>query len=176
VILLGLFACSAQPYGAAGLQALVDTYRAIERSTFVLLSSLVLLLYWQWRPMPAPISTAHNPLIASALDAMALVRLGPVVRQYLHAQPFRTVRVESGIRAVVRQRTPLLYRLVRHPLYLSFLLAFWATPSMTAGHLLFAVATTGYVLIAIQLEERDLIDIFGDQYRRYRQQVAMLIP
>jgi protein-S-isoprenylcysteine O-methyltransferase Ste14 len=139
---------------------------SIERSTFVLLSSLVLLLlYWQWRPMPAPIWIVHNPLIASALDATAWFGWS-----LLFASTFMLNHFE------LQFRTPLLYRLIRHPLYLSFLLAFWATPSMTAGHLLFAVATTGYILIAIQLEERDLIDIFGEQYRRYRQQVAMLIP
>ena len=148
-----------------------------------LASFALLLLYWQWRPIPGPIWTIENPLAVAAIHAVFW--LGWMV---LLISTFLINHFELfGLRQVLARllgrelpppvfRTPLFYRWVRHPIYLGFLLAFWATPSMTAGHLLFSVATTGYILIGIYLEERDLIGLFGDQYRRYRQQVGMLIP
>ena len=157
--------------------------RSIERSTYVLFASLaLLLLYWQWRPMPDLIWTVQNPLMVAMLHgvfwfgwALLLVSTFLISHFELFGLSQVFARMFGGIARCQISHTPL-YRHVRHPIYLSFLLAFWSTPSMTAGHLLFSIATTGYILIAIQLEERDLIRLFGEQYRGYRQQVGTLPP
>jgi protein-S-isoprenylcysteine O-methyltransferase Ste14 len=133
--------------------------------------------------MPEPIWTVHNAALATALDATSWFGWGLLFASTFMLSHFELFGLSQVFARLFGRNlpapqfhAPLLYRLVRHPIYLSFLLAFWASPLMTAGHLLFAVATTGYILIGIQLEERDLVGMFGDQYRRYRQQVAMLIP
>ncbi|WFU84109.1 NnrU family protein [Bradyrhizobium sp. CIAT3101] len=156
---------------------------ACERSTYVLLSSLVLLLlFWQWRPIPMPIwqtrgvaawllTSVHwlGWLIAFAsthmIDHFDLFG----VRQAIVAWRGAKISGQSF-------RTPLLYKIVRHPIMLGFLLAFWATPEMTIGRLLFALANTAYILVALQFEERDLIAEFGATYQQYRQRVPMLVP
>lgn len=157
---------------------------SVERSTYVVFASAaLLLLYWQWRPIGEPIWTVEQPLAAAALQGVfwlgwLLVLFSTFLINHFELFGLRQVigRLLRWPAPVPEFRTPSLYKQVRHPLYLGFLLAFWATPAMTAGHLLFALATTGYILVAIQLEERDLIDLFGDRYRRYRRQVSMLIP
>jgi protein-S-isoprenylcysteine O-methyltransferase Ste14 len=185
-LLLGLFAIQHSVMARPGFKRwwtrLVPT--SIERSTYVLFSSLaLLLLYWQWRPMPEPVWTVQNPIAAAALTATSLFGWVLLVLSTFMLSHFELFGQSQVFARLFRKdlpaakfHTPLLYRVVRHPIYLSFLLAFWATASMTVGHLLFALATTGYILIAIQLEERDLVDLFGDQYRRYRQNVGMLFP
>jgi len=157
---------------------------AIERSTYVLLTSLALvLLFWQWRPLPAVLWQIDNPPIALAMTGISLAGWLIVLTSSFLINHFElfglqqvTVHLVGRTMPEPRFRTPVLYRLVRHPLYLGLVIAFWATPVMTAGHLLFAAITTAYIFVGIFLEERDLTAQFGDEYRRYRQRVAMLIP
>ena len=156
----------------------------VERSTFVLFASLLLLLlYWQWRPIGAPIWTVTDPAFGTILHLLFWAGWTTVfISSFLinHFELFGVSQVlahESGRElSPPRLSTPGLYRYVRHPLYLGFLLAFWAAPVMTGGHLLFAAVITGYVLLAIWFEERDLIAQFGERYRRYREQAGMLLP
>jgi methanethiol S-methyltransferase len=158
--------------------------KPVERSTYVLLSSLALiLLFWQWRPMPEVLWQVSNPSIAMALTGLSLVGWVLVFTSTFLINHFELFGVQQVVDNLTgetlpapRFRTPFLYKFVRHPLYLGFILAFWATPTMTAGHLLFAAATTIYILIGIVLEERDLTAMFGDDYRRYRDRVSMLLP
>ena len=157
---------------------------AVERSTYVLTASLVLmLLFWQWRPMPAALWQVTDASLAMAITGVSLFGWGLVFASTFlinHFELFGVQQVAHNLtgRAAAEPRfyTPLLYRLVRHPLYLGFLIAFWATPTMTVGHLYFAVATTAYIFIGIALEESDLVELFGDEYRSYRQRVAMIVP
>jgi protein-S-isoprenylcysteine O-methyltransferase Ste14 len=155
----------------------------IERSTYVLLASLALMLVlWQWRPIPTIVWEVGGPA-GTALLALSLLGFGVVLLSTFLINHFELFGLQQVVlnlvgRDAVEQkfRTPFLYKTVRHPLYLGFVIAFWAAPVMTAGHLLFSVVTTGYILVGIAFEERDMIEAFGDEYRRYRQQVAALIP
>lgn len=155
----------------------------VERSTYVLFASLALiLLFWQWRPLAQPVWTVTGVGAQGLWAVFALGWLTVLTSTFLinHFDLFGLKQVWDYRRRRVAPppefRTPLFYRAVRHPIYLGFILAFWATPTMTLGHLLFAAATTAYILIAIQLEEHDLIAVFGEQYADYRRRVSMLIP
>ena len=154
---------------------------AVERSTYVLFATLALaLILWQWRPIPQPVIwRVEDPLAVTAVWTVFWLGWAVLLLATFLINHFELFGLQQVIAASTREpqfRTPFLYRYVRHPIYLGFLLAFWAAPVMTAGHLLFAMGATGYILIGIALEERDLIRQFGDEYRRYRQQVGMLLP
>ncbi len=155
-----------------------------ERSTYVLASSLALaLLFWQWRPLPQSVWSVEHVAISNALTILSWAGWGLVLASTFLISHLHLFGLSQGYARLIgrtldpaRFETPSLYRWLRHPIYAGFIVAFWATPQMSLGHLLFAVATTGYILIGIQFEERDLVAQFGDRYRQYRNQVGMLFP
>jgi protein-S-isoprenylcysteine O-methyltransferase Ste14 len=158
--------------------------KPIERSTYVLLASLaLLLLFWQWRPLPSVVWAVSEPVAASLVTGLYWIGWLVVVASTFMISHFDLFGLKQAIqgwhgsaRGDAAFTTPFLYKHVRHPIYLGFVIAFWATPTMTVGHLLFAAVATAYILVGIQLEERDLVTVFGDRYIRYRREAGMLLP
>lgn len=184
--LLALFAVQhslmARPWFKRGWTRLIP--QPAERSTYVLLSSLaLLLLFWQWRPIGGDVWNIEQPAIRFVLHALCaggwlLVLSSTFLINHFDLFGLRQVFLFLIGREYtqLKFRTPMFYRHVRHPLYLGWLFAFWSTPTMTVAHLVFAIATTAYILLAIKFEEKDLLDAYGDTYKRYQQSVPMIVP
>jgi protein-S-isoprenylcysteine O-methyltransferase Ste14 len=186
LLLLGIFAVQHSVMARRGFKRWWTRIvpPAAERSTYVLFATAALaLILWQWRPIPQPVIWTVEGTAATVVWAIfwlgwAILLASTFLLNHFELFGLSQVFARLDERPVAEPefRTPALYRLVRHPIYFGFLLGFWAAPVMSAGHLLFAAGATGYILVGIWFEERDLVAQFGDQYRRYRRQVSMLIP
>jgi protein-S-isoprenylcysteine O-methyltransferase Ste14 len=186
VLLMSLFAAQhsvmARPKFKAWWRRFVSP--AVERSTFVLFATSALaLLMWQWRPITTVFWQVTNPTASATLLALQATGWGIVLLSTFMINHFELFGLHQVLNNLLGRsmpapvfKTPMFYKLVRHPIYLGFIVAFWMTPIMTVGHLLFAAVTTTYIFVGITLEEHDLIAVFGDEYRRYRQRVGMIVP
>jgi protein-S-isoprenylcysteine O-methyltransferase Ste14 len=184
-VLLALFALQhsvmARPWFKAAWTRIVPS--SVERSTYVLFSSLaLLLLFWKWEPMGGVIWNVTNPdgqLVLNVLYGLGVLIILAATFLINHFDLFGLRQVWLNLRGVpytnLSFSTPGLYRIVRHPLYVGWLLMFWAAPVMTVAHLVFAIGTTVYIFIAIQFEERDLVE-FHAEYAEYRRRVPMILP
>jgi methanethiol S-methyltransferase len=186
VILLSIFALQHSVMARPAFKQLWTRFvpKAVERSTYVLFSSLALiLLFWQWRPMRDVVWSVENTAGVYILWALfflgwAIVLLSTFMINHFDLFGMRQVdHFRRGEEYTdLGMREPGFYKFVRHPIMIGFIIAFWATPRMTYGHLLFAAVTTVYILVAIQLEERDIVSTHGQAYEDYRKRVSMLLP
>ncbi len=185
-VLLTLFAMQHSGMARRGFKAIWTRIvpGPIERSTYVLSASVcLLLLFYFWRPIPTVVWNVEATGLRMALQTVSGLGWGIALFSTFLINHFELFGLRQVYLAARRKelpsaqfRTPVLYKVVRHPLYLGFILAFWAAPTMTVGHLVFAAAMLGYIVVAIQLEERDLVREYGARYLTYRQQVRGLVP